>query len=753
MKRRQRLRRFLPFLMSAIIILLTAFPLTSYGKDITTDAKINSFITDGKYQECIDYLDELIKTEPDNYDYYSKKGYALVKLGKTSEAVVVLEKANTMKPDDDYILNNLGWAENILGNYQEALDYCIKSLAITPEDPVTLCNKGNALRGLNRLAEALVEYDKSLANNPKETYSLYGRGLTEFDLDNFSAAVYSLTNYITIILDDADAYLYLGMSYYNLGDDEKGIEVLEKAIALDPKNTAPYYFKGFCYNDEAKYDEAVKMYDIILGMDPKDSEAYYQRGKSLYYLSNYKESLKDLDMSIELDPNYSYSYYLEAKDYLELKDYTKGMAAVDKAISLDPKNYYAYNTEAKIYYAMGNSSKAFEIVENAIELFPDYSGLLVDKAFMLYDSSRYGECIAFIETLFKNKKFNSDIDLRWYQAQCYSALNNHSDAIKIYQKLTLDFPDNVDINTDLSWEYYYIEDYINAEKLGNISLSLDPTNAGALKLLEDVKYSKLGDNIKITDFVKYNYLYLKTSKDFTTASKILRAKKNATINDIAVFLRKIVNKDDRFTYFIEGKYYTDFVKHENDTHIITTSLKPEVKLIRIPSFAINTGDEVNKYILSLSNTVNTTLVIDLRDNTGGLISGANQILDTLLPNCTTSYLVYSDGSKHSYTSDSNYIKFKKIIIMVNENSASSSELLSLSLKKHLKNVTIIGHKTFGKGVGQETYENKSKKFVILLTSFYWYVENINISRSKITPDVIIKGSKDKDYFNYLSLVK
>lgn len=56
------------------------------------------------------------------------------------------------------------------------------------------------------------------------------------------------------------------------------------------------------------------------------------------------------------------------------------------------------------------------------------------------------------------------------------------------------------------------------------------------------------------------------------------------------------------------------------------------------------------------------------------------------------------------------VKFKHIYIFVNQNSASSSELLSLGLKKYLNNVTIIGTPTVGKGVGQITFEDKNKKY-------------------------------------------
>ena len=126
------------------------------------------------------------------------------------------------------------------------------------------------------------------------------------------------------------------------------------------------------------------------------------------------------------------------------------------------------------------------------------------------------------------------------------------------------------------------------------------------------------------------------------------------------------------------------------------------------------------------------------------------MLDFLLPECVTSYLVDRDSEIYTYKSDKNQMTFKHIYIYVNENSASSSELLTLGLKTYLNNVTVIGRPTVGKGVGQTVFESKKNKYMIFLVCTYWNIKEKNISSQKIQPDINIKGNELSNYINAMN---
>jgi C-terminal processing protease CtpA/Prc len=93
------------------------------------------------------------------------------------------------------------------------------------------------------------------------------------------------------------------------------------------------------------------------------------------------------------------------------------------------------------------------------------------------------------------------------------------------------------------------------------------------------------------------------------------------------------------------------------------------------------------------------------------------------------------------------IEFESIVILVDENTASASELFTLSLSEFLDNVTIIGRTTFGKGVGQTVYEDIKNEYVIYLVSFYWNVMEQNINKTGIEPDILIEGTELSDFLD------
>ena len=133
----------------------------------------------------------------------------------------------------------------------------------------------------------------------------------------------------------------------------------------------------------------------------------------------------------------------------------------------------------------------------------------------------------------------------------------------------------------------------------------------------------------------------------------------------------------------------------------------------------NTIDEFRN-ILS-TNKDKKYLVIDLINNGGGSIDSLTKICDLFLPaKKTISTLEIKDKSKTvSKTHDSTAYKFDDIYILMNENTASASEMLIGCLDYHLDNVHIIGTNTFGKGIAQRTI-NLTKDYDFQYTFAKWY---------------------------------
>lgn len=162
-------------------------------------------------------------------------------------------------------------------------------------------------------------------------------------------------------------------------------------------------------------------------------------------------------------------------------------------------------------------------------------------------------------------------------------------------------------------------------------------------------------------------------------------------------------------------------------------------VLQINSFGANTEDEIINYLDDYQDY--EAIIIDLRDNSGGLQSSVKQISGLFIgPDKVYLRQEDSQGNKSAdYTQcKKTYDNFKKIVVLVNENTASAAEVLAICLKQQHDNVTIVGMTTYGKGVIQ-SQRLLSNGGSLKYTSYYWYSpDGDSINKVGIIPDVEVK---------------
>ena len=190
-----------------------------------------------------------------------------------------------------------------------------------------------------------------------------------------------------------------------------------------------------------------------------------------------------------------------------------------------------------------------------------------------------------------------------------------------------------------------------------------------------------------------------------------------------------------YTYNAKNKENTITIKRAHVyINSVNTKQYDNTLYMKIDTFSLTTKDQVEKAIKKLDNKT-TSLIIDLRDNTGGYLTSANDTAELFLDKGQIIYqLKNRNGIVSKYESKTNKIKdFKKIVMLVNESSASASEVLTLALKENL-NAIVVGKNTFGKGTVQDksTLSNGS---IVKFTTSYWLSPNGNsINKVGIAPD-------------------
>lgn len=166
----------------------------------------------------------------------------------------------------------------------------------------------------------------------------------------------------------------------------------------------------------------------------------------------------------------------------------------------------------------------------------------------------------------------------------------------------------------------------------------------------------------------------------------------------------------------------------------------KIGIITIDTFSATIPDQVRDAVNGFSDKV-TSVIIDLRDNTGGYLSSAYNTADLFIEKGKVVYQLKDKNNNISkYEAKTGVLRrFDKIVVLINENSASASEILAIALKESA-NATIVGETSYGKGTVQET-EQLSSGSMVKYTSSYWLSPNGNsINKLGIKPDVEVKDS-------------
>lgn len=218
------------------------------------------------------------------------------------------------------------------------------------------------------------------------------------------------------------------------------------------------------------------------------------------------------------------------------------------------------------------------------------------------------------------------------------------------------------------------------------------------------------------------------------------------------FVKKVANdksKNIEITYLRDGKKYKakltlDKVTLQSVQSKIYNKENKKIGYIRISIFANNTHKQFQKELKELKSNKINSLIIDLRDNSGGYLYSAEKILSEFLDSSHPIFQIQKQGKTTKYYSKGEKTETMNITVLINNNSASASEVVASALKEQL-DALLIGEKTYGKGTVQElqnlTDGNKYK-----LTTKNWLTSKGTwIDKKGIEPD--IKVSLSKEYYN------
>lgn len=167
----------------------------------------------------------------------------------------------------------------------------------------------------------------------------------------------------------------------------------------------------------------------------------------------------------------------------------------------------------------------------------------------------------------------------------------------------------------------------------------------------------------------------------------------------------------------------------------------KIGYIRLVEFQENSPAEFKKAVVKLKKEGMDSLVLDVRNNPGGLLDSAIQITDMLLPADLVIVSTRGRDSKEGYTFSSKEKSLlsdkEPMVVLINEGSASGSEILAGALQDHNRAV-LLGQKTFGKGSVQSVIPMSDGSAVRITTSKYYLPSGRSIHEKGIEPDIEVE---------------
>lgn len=279
-------------------------------------------------------------------------------------------------------------------------------------------------------------------------------------------------------------------------------------------------------------------------------------------------------------------------------------------------------------------------------------------------------------------------------------------------------------------------------KFVGIGVIVTPNDENRIQVVTPIKGGPAErEGVKAGDIIWKVEDKVYTGEEMNDAVSIMKGEEGKPVNITFVrekngkkeILEKTIIREEVVSPSVEGEMMADGIGY-----------------LRIIQFEDETYNEFIEETDKLKSQGMKSLVIDIRENGGGNLAVASDIIDELLPEGVIVYTEDKNGKKEYILSDANELGMP-MAVLVNENTASAAEILTAALQDSGKG-TIIGTKTFGKGVVQIVHGLDDGSGLKLTISEYFSPKGRKINGEGVQPDIDIELNEDAegigpDYIN------
>lgn len=230
-----------------------------------------------------------------------------------------------------------------------------------------------------------------------------------------------------------------------------------------------------------------------------------------------------------------------------------------------------------------------------------------------------------------------------------------------------------------------------------------------------------------------------------------------SVVDLSSLTRGQKGTDIEITVERDGKAMSFEAERSSiDMQYVKGTVDGDIGYIKITEFSKLTAKQFENTLKSMTDQNIKGLVIDLRDNPGGMVDIVTKIADDLLPEGIITYTVDKNGNRNDFLSEAGEVDLP-VAVLVNGGSASASELLAGALQDYDK-AEIVGTQTFGKGIVQGLYSLSDGSGIKITIQKYYTPNGVCIQGVGITPDYVIEnnddsGKTDEQYNKAVEILK
>ena len=172
-------------------------------------------------------------------------------------------------------------------------------------------------------------------------------------------------------------------------------------------------------------------------------------------------------------------------------------------------------------------------------------------------------------------------------------------------------------------------------------------------------------------------------------------------------------------------------------------LENQIGYLKIDEFTDGTPEQFSENYQALQEEGMEGLIIDLRNNPGGLLDAVCDTLEQILPEGLIVYTEDKNGNRVEHSGNGETPIQIPLVLLVNENSASAAEIFAGAVKDYEVG-TLVGTTTYGKGIVQQTYQLRDGSAVKLTIAKYYTPNGVNIHGTGIQPDITVEWPEDQE---------